>query len=245
MQRRKKNELQDAEQKSNSVERRVETNGSFLEVPATFDDMVRQAARVVERAFKDGKTRQTVRFNLVTEEQSAVDKNEFPGGSRQIYRESGNPLTTALLREIRAPTKDLDSVNEQRRLPPTIKAQDLWDFDGSALHTAEAAEGASADVQALVFPNTDVKYIDDIEKISEAMGPRLFLLVNPSWRDIESWSFNMTLQAMLSSPSGRLEMKRRWPLRATMFVTFRWRSVSTTKRRAVVLEWTVLVLLRQ
>jgi hypothetical protein len=108
-----------------------------------------------------------------------------------MYRESGNPLTTALLREVRAPTKDLDIVKEQRRLPPTITAQDIWDFDGSALHTAEAAEGASADVQALVFPNTDVKYIADIEKISEAMGPRLFLLVNPFWRDIESWDFNI------------------------------------------------------
>ncbi|KAG7343320.1 DUF1995 domain containing protein [Nitzschia inconspicua] len=166
--------------------------GSYLvQVPITVDDMVRQAARAVERAFQDGITRQTVRFNLVTENQSATEENEWPGGARQMYREAGKPLTDALLREIRAPTKKVDEMVQERRLAPTVKAQDIWDFDGSALHTAEAAEGASADIQALVFPNTDSKYLDDISKISEAMGSRLFLLVNPFWRNVDSWSFNL------------------------------------------------------
>ncbi|KAG7372484.1 DUF1995 domain containing protein [Nitzschia inconspicua] len=166
--------------------------GSYLvQVPNTVDDMVRQAARAVERAFQDGITRQTVRFNLVTENQSATEENEWPGGARQMYREAGKPLTDALLREIRAPTKKVDEMVQERRLAPTVKAQDIWDFDGSALHTAEAAEGASADIQALVFPNTDTKYLDDISKISEAMGSRLFLLVNPFWRNVDSWSFNL------------------------------------------------------
>jgi hypothetical protein len=162
-----------------------------MQVPMTVDDMVRQAARAVERAFQDGKTRQTVRFNLVEEEQSPVEENEWPGGSKQMYREAGGPLTTALLREIRAPTKNQSGAEQLRNLAPTIQAQDIWDFDGSALHTAQASEGASADVQALVFANTDTKYIEDIAKISEAMGPRLFLLVNPFWRNVESWSFNI------------------------------------------------------
>lgn len=166
--------------------------GQYLvQVPETFDDMVRQAARAVERAFQDGKTRQTVRFNLVREEgESATEENEWPGGARQMYREAGKPLTTALLREARAPTKKYENP-EQGRLAPTLKAADIWDFDGSALHTAEASEGASGDIQALVFPNTDVKYIQDIQKISDAMGPRLFLLINPFWRDVESWGFNL------------------------------------------------------
>lgn len=189
--RRRKEDAKRDEERKSTFAVKSETDGSFLQVPVTFDDMVRQAARSVERAFQAGKTRQTIRFNLVSEEQSAVDENEFPGGARQMYRESGGPLTAALLREIRAPTKDLEGSNDQRRLAPKLKKQDIWDFDGSALHTAEAAEGASADVQALVFPNTDVKYIGDIEKISEAMGPRLFLLVNPFWKNIESWSFNL------------------------------------------------------
>mmetsp|Transcript_39967 Transcript_39967/g.40492 ORF Transcript_39967/g.40492 Transcript_39967/m.40492 type:complete len:386 (+) Transcript_39967:26-1183(+) len=165
--------------------------GRFLQVPATFDDMVRQAARAVERAFKDGKTRQTVRFNLVGEEESVTEENAWPGGTKQMYRESGKPLTDALLREVRAPTKNVDEFPEQRRLNPTLKKQDIWDFDGSAIHTAEAAEGPSADIQVLVFPNTDTKYLDDIDKISEAMGSRLFLLVNPFWKNVESWGFNI------------------------------------------------------
>lgn len=165
--------------------------GRFVQVPLTFDDMVRQAARAVERAFADGKTRQTVRFNLVGEEEGATEENEWPGGAKQMYRESGRPLTDALLREVRAPTKNLDSFPPERRTNPEIKAQNIWDFDGTALHTAEAAEGPSADIQALVFPNTDNKYLEDIDKISDAMGKRLFVLVNPFWRNIESWGFNI------------------------------------------------------
>ncbi len=179
-----------AERKAQAVEDR-KTDGNFLQVPSTVEDMVRQAARAVERAFRDGKTRQTVRFNLVGEGQSAVEENEWPGGAKQIYREAGGPLTTALLREIRAPTKNIDEYVGERSLAPAIKNQDIWDFDGSALHSAEAKEGASADIQALVFANTDTKYLKDIAEISEVMGPRLFLLVNPFWRNIDSWSFNL------------------------------------------------------
>lgn len=112
----------------------------LVQVPNTVDDMVRQAARAVERALQDGITRQTVRFNLVTENQPATEESEWPGGTRQMYREAGKPLADALLREVRAPTKHIDQMVEERRLAPTLKAQDIWDFDGTALHTAEAAE---------------------------------------------------------------------------------------------------------
>ena len=189
-QRRKEQDQLTMERRAQAVEERKH-DGSFLDVPNTFDDMIRQASRAVERAFRDGKTRQTVRFNLIGEQQSAVEENEWPGGAKQIYREAGSPLTNALLRDIRAPTKRVDSYVGERSLAPEIKSQDIWDFDGSALHTAEAKEGASADIQALVFANTDTKYLADIAKISEAMGPRLFLLINPFWRNIDSWSFNL------------------------------------------------------
>jgi hypothetical protein len=186
--RRKEQDQKNAEKKGGKPE--ISDDGRyFVQIPDTFDDMVRQAARAVERAFEDGKTRQTVRFNLIGEESNALEENEWPGGTQQMYREAAKPLTTALLREVRAPTKVIES--EQKRLVPNIIEQDIWDFDGSALHTAEASEGASGDVQALVFPNTDIKYIRDIDKIANAMGPRLFLLVNPFWRNVESWSFNL------------------------------------------------------
>jgi hypothetical protein len=188
-QRNQKAELERESRKASSSKSRPTIDeGRYLQVPNTPDDMVRQAAQAVERAFKDGKTRQTVRFNLIAQDQAVADENEWPGGTQQMYREAGKPLTNALLREIHAPTK---GQKQQRGLPPTIKSQDIWDFDGSALHTAEAKLGGSGDVQALVFPNTDVKYMDDIAKISEAMGPRLFLLVNPFWRNVESWSFDI------------------------------------------------------
>jgi len=188
---RAKEESSIAAQKRREINPDENNTGRFLQVPESFDDMVRQAARAVERAFKDGKTRQTVRFNLVGEEESVTEENAWPGGTKQMYRESGKPLTDALLREVRAPTKNVDDFPAQRRLNPTLKKQDIWDFDGTAIHTAEAAEGPSADIQVLVFPNTDTKYLEDIDKISETMGSRLFLLVNPFWKNVESWGFNI------------------------------------------------------
>jgi hypothetical protein len=196
----RKEELQQRKQQESTNSSRQEKDDwgkRFIQLPTTPDDMVRQAARAVERAFKDGKTRQTVRFSLITQDQVVGDINEWPGGAQQMYREAAKPLTNALLKEIRAPTisKDNDDQDsnkrEQQLLPPVVSSQDIWDFDGSALHTAEASEGPTGDVQALVFPNTDMKYIKDIEEISKAMGPRLFLLVNPFWRNIESWGFNL------------------------------------------------------
>jgi len=168
----------------------------FVQVPLTVDDMVRQTSRAVERAFAEGYTRQIVRFNLISvvnegdTEQAATDENEWPGGAKQIYREAGAPLTEALLREVRAPTKN--KYPEKRSQSPKLTQQPVWDFDGTAIHTAEAAEGPSADIQAYVFPNTDTKYLQDIDDISTAIGSeRLFLLVNPSWKNVDSWGFNI------------------------------------------------------
>ena len=61
--------------------------------------------------------------------------NEWPGGAQQIAREAARPLTRALLKQVHAPTKNKEQAD--LRLPPTIKEQDIWDFDGSSLITAE------------------------------------------------------------------------------------------------------------
>merc|ERR1711862_328993 len=158
-----------------------------------------QAALAIERAFQDGITRQTVRLALIKENGSISDEEEeWPGGAKQMYREAGQPLTEALLNEVRAIATNLQTEEEKDKakgghLPPKVKAQDVWDFDGSALLTAQAQSGPSGDVQALVFPNTDVKYLKDIREINKAMGKdRLFLLINPFWRNnVESWGFNI------------------------------------------------------
>ena len=178
------------------------SNQQILPVPDDAGSMVQQAASAVERAYADGITRQTVRFALLGEEELMTGEvNEWPGGAKQMYREAGRPLTEALLREVRAYAKknssNMDEDEEQasqlnNRMPPEVTAKDIWDFDGSALVTAQAAAGSHGDVQALVFPNTDTKYLKDIEGFDKDVGPdRLLLLINPFWRDVESWGFNI------------------------------------------------------
>jgi hypothetical protein len=183
---------------SNSPSKKIKrSNIQVIYVPETIDDQIRQAAYAVERAFQDDIKRQTVRLALVPQDQPiSPEEEEWPGGSKQMYREAGRPLTEALLTEIRAVAKNLQTEEEKNsgkdKYPPTIKAQDIWDFDGSALISAEAAAGPSGDTQALVFPNTDVKYLKDIAEIDSNIGEdRLFLLVNPFWRNVESWGFNI------------------------------------------------------
>lgn len=177
---------------------RKKTN-TMLYVPETIEEQTRQAALAIERAFEDGITRQTVRLALVKQGSPITpfeEENGWPGGAQQMYREAGRPLTEALLREVRAPAKSIQTEEEKNSgkeaFPPEVSAQNIWDFDGSALVTAQSAVGPSGDVQAMVFPNTDVKYLKDIGKINESFGKdRLFLLVNPFWRNVESWGFNI------------------------------------------------------
>lgn len=181
----KKDAKIDADKKLEEIKgsTRAFDKGRMIDIPEDIDSMIFQAARAVEMAYRDGIKRQTVRLALVAEGDSFQELNQWPGGAQQMYREAAKPLTTALLSEIN-PTS-------QQTLPPKVTAQDIWDFDGSALLTAEGREGPQSDVQALVFPNTDVKYIRDIAGIDAGMGDRLFLLVNPFWRNVESWGFNI------------------------------------------------------
>jgi len=170
-------------------------DGRFLYVPETAEDQIRQATSAIERAFQDKVTRQTVRLALI-KENSLVSANpeEWPGGAKQMYREAGRPLTEELLKEIRAPTESVDKnagSNVDRFMAPNVTSQDIWDFDGSGLVTAEAAGGKDGDVQAIVFPNTDLKYVKDIETLDNVMGKRLLLLINPFWRNVDSWGFNI------------------------------------------------------
>jgi len=169
------------------------SNAQILPVPDDARAQIQQAASAVERAFKDGIVRQTIRFALLGQEEAmSGEVNEWPGGAKQMYREAGRPLTEALLNEIRAYSLKEDSSIEDCRSPPIVTAEDIWDFDGSALITAKAASGSHGDVKALVFPNTDTKYLNDIESVDKEVGTdRLFLLVNPFWRNIESWGFNI------------------------------------------------------
>lgn len=174
----------------------------ILPLPENSQAQIQQAASAIERAFADGIVRQTVRFALLVEEEAMTGElNEWPGGAKQMYRESGRPLTESLLREIRAYSKELSSVagadephgtTTSTRMPPVVTAEEIWDFDGSAIVSAQAAGGSHGDVKAVVFPNTDTKYLKDIESIDKDVGPnRLLLLINPFWKNVESWGFNI------------------------------------------------------
>jgi len=195
---------QKQEERKLQAEKNIETktpkrkNNALLYIPESIEEQSRQASLAIERAYEDGITRQTVRLALIKEDGSISDDvEEWPGGAKQMYREAGRPLTESLLTEVRAIAKNLQTDEERElaknHLPPKIIAQDIWDFDGSAIVSAEAHSGRSGDVQALVFPNTDVKYLKDIQDISDNIGEeRLFLLINPFWRQTtDSWGFNI------------------------------------------------------
>jgi Domain of unknown function (DUF1995) len=154
-----------------------------------------------------------VRLALVPADEtlrSAMEQS-WPGGAQQMYRRAAGPLTRQLLQQLRvvattpavaaAAAVDSSSTNEpqqQSDVPttlwkqPQVTSQDVWDFDGSAVITAEHADRPASQVQALVFPNTDNKYTTDIERMDQELGrERLLLLVNPFWRNLDSWGFNI------------------------------------------------------
>eukprot|EP00588_Corethron_pennatum_P030326 CAMPEP_0194336382 /NCGR_PEP_ID=MMETSP0171-20130528/72796_1 /TAXON_ID=218684 /ORGANISM="Corethron pennatum, Strain L29A3" /LENGTH=259 /DNA_ID=CAMNT_0039099809 /DNA_START=146 /DNA_END=926 /DNA_ORIENTATION=- len=82
-----------------------------------------------------------------------------------------------------------------RRAAPPRDGPAPADFDGSALLTAESPAGPRGDAQAMLQPNTDGYYLRTIRAVEEQFSDtpnkrkRLFLLVNPAWRDRSSWGF--------------------------------------------------------
>jgi hypothetical protein len=209
----------DKDEQLSSKQQKQQNDGRFLgSVPETWQEQIQLAQRAVEQAHRDGLNRQIVRFGLISastspEEQNndnqvlypSLFENSWPGGAQQIYREAAGPLTRALLQDVRtfntidnsttatSASNNVDNNAWTRTTQkPVVRVQDIWDFDGSAVVTAEAAQGPVNDVQALVQPNTDTKYTRDIATMDKAMGPhRLLLIVNPYWRNLESWGINL------------------------------------------------------
>ena len=170
--------------------------GATPSLPGNTAAVVRQAAAAVGRAFVEGGlNHQTVRLPLSeamysdSEEGFVADRAiGWQGGPRETYRYL-QPVARQLMQAMDAGGGDTGGV------PPRLKEQTLLDFDGSALLTAESPFGALHDVQALLQPNADGYYLKLIRGVeaqfSDLPGkpPRLFVLVNPAWRDRSSWGF--------------------------------------------------------
>ena len=99
-----------------------------------------------------------------------------------------SPMVSNLLSRVR-------TAESTAGLNVPVSEQILLDFDGSSLQTSEHPAGALYDIQALLQPNTDGYYIKTIQAIEEQFcntkgddkPNRLFLLVNPGWRDKSSF----------------------------------------------------------
>ena len=137
---------------SSLATRKRANNGKFLSVPMVADDQVEQAAGAVEAAFKDGISRQVVRFSLLPESKTLSEDIQWPGGAQQMYREAAGPLTRSLMGTIRAVTGNATAADVRYHYRPNVTTKDVLDFDGSALVTASAATGPQDNIEALVFP---------------------------------------------------------------------------------------------
>mmetsp|Transcript_27037 Transcript_27037/g.40925 ORF Transcript_27037/g.40925 Transcript_27037/m.40925 type:complete len:277 (-) Transcript_27037:1026-1856(-) len=172
-----------------------------LQQPSTVlpDDgisLIRQAASSITSAFQKGVNRQIVKLPL--SESMYSDKEEgfvadraigWQGGPEETYRFLV-PLATELLKEVSCLI-----VEETGGLVAKVNEQILLDFDGSSLLTAEHPLGPLYDTQAMIQPNTDDYYLKTIRKIEEQFSDttekskRLFLILNPAWKDKSSWGF--------------------------------------------------------
>mmetsp|Transcript_60396 Transcript_60396/g.69399 ORF Transcript_60396/g.69399 Transcript_60396/m.69399 type:complete len:299 (-) Transcript_60396:2-898(-) len=161
--------------------------------------VIKCAARCISQAFvEDGIHHQVIRLPLSEsmyaskEERFVADRAiGWQGGATETLRYL-SPIVSELLKEIKTMTKEKENSGG---LVPKVSSQILLDFDGSSLMTAENPAGALYDVQALLQPNTDNYYLKTIASIEEQFSntsgkdKRLFLLVNPAWKDKSSWGF--------------------------------------------------------
>mmetsp|Transcript_15651 Transcript_15651/g.31178 ORF Transcript_15651/g.31178 Transcript_15651/m.31178 type:complete len:371 (-) Transcript_15651:47-1159(-) len=169
------------------IEKVAPDGGRFLPLPEDAEDQIRQSASSALRATADGISRQAIRFALFPAEGgNLLEMSQWPGGAQQMYREAARPFTEGMVRRIAALDRD-------GGLPPAVSAKDLLDFDGSGIVSSSGPDGTEGEerVRAIVLANTDVKYIRDIQSADKEMGDRPLLLVNPFWRDIDSWGINI------------------------------------------------------
>jgi len=155
---------------------------------------MKQASAAISKAYLEGGINlQTIRLPLT--EAMYSDKEEgfvadraigWQGGPQETIRYL-SPLVQSILKSIKM------TDNNMGGLPVKVSEQILLDFDGSTLQTSEHPTGPLYDIQAILQPNTDGYYLKTIQQIEEQFSNtkgkanRLFLLVNPAWRDRQSF----------------------------------------------------------
>jgi hypothetical protein len=169
-------------------------------LPTSTTAIARQAAQSIATAmFQHDIHRQTIRLPL--SESMYRNKSEGFVADRAIGWQGGPQETIRYLCPLA--TRVLQEISTSRLHPAllgglviSIQEQVLLDFDGSLLLTAEHPAGAKYDIQAVLQPTTDEYYRTTIQTIeaqfSDTPGvstKRLFLLLNPAWRNKDSWSF--------------------------------------------------------
>jgi len=172
-------------------------------LPKDTDSLVRQAAASIHAAWReDGIHHQTIKLPLSEamykqkEESFVADRAiGWQGGPQETYRYL-SPLVQDIMREVSVLVeKSQAGSTSQSGLTSKLQVEDLLDFDGSALCMAQSPLGPLFDSIALLQPNTDAYYSQKIAQVendfSDSPGKkkRLFLLVNPGWRDSSSFGF--------------------------------------------------------
>jgi hypothetical protein len=166
-------------------------------LPSSPKELVRQASAAISAALLDDNIhRQCIRLPLSesmyseSEEGFVADRAiGWQGGPQETIRYL-QPMVEEVLRSVETlPEKE----SSKGGLTPRIQSQILLEFDGSALITSECPAGAKGDASALLQPNTDSYYPKTIKQIEQTFSDtpgkakRLFLLVNPAWRDAGSF----------------------------------------------------------
>lgn len=186
----------DAVTGDNATATSASSPNSLLDVPLTYNDMVRDASTAMEEAKAQGINRQIIRVLLprdpnsgnlgqyfedeVTEMDTqglllAPPDESWQGGIMQLYR-AASPTAKNILRKIGG---DVGGV------PPKVvedRSVDESGVDGVGLWMTQSND-PSEDISCFVQPLQET--VDAIETISGQAGERLVVLMNPQWRDVD------------------------------------------------------------
>ena len=138
--------------------------------------MIARAADAAQRALQAGISKQIQRVTLPKD--FADDFTDWPGGLKEKY-EVAEPLARSLLRKLDAGRGGVVS---------RITTQPLSPEDYSALILAQAPDKQD-DAAVLLFLSQEDLLERPVTAFLKEMGPRLTILLNPSWQSATDFGF--------------------------------------------------------